>query len=139
MRNKIREIPLCDICGSREAEYVCKGCGRLVCRVDFDYSTGLCRSCSIDIKPVAKVEGDIFKEMFLPTLFIFIGFILIFIGFILLSTPYLGAIPGNEGGFIIVIGPLPILLTGHIGILAAVIYLILMVVVIYLLFKWFFK
>jgi|Deesub1362A_J573_1020465.scaffolds.fasta_scaffold00012_242 uncharacterized membrane protein len=139
MSDRAREIPLCDLCGTREAEYVCKGCGRLVCRVDFDYSTGLCRSCSEDFKPLVQVEGDIFRDMILPTIFIFLGFILIFIGFILLSTPYLGAIPGNGGDFIVVIGPLPILLTGQIGLLAAVIYLVFMIIVIYLLFKWFLK
>ncbi len=133
-----REIPRCDICGIRDAEYVCKGCGRLICRIDFDYTTGLCRLCSEETK-IDLEEPVSLKSILMPTLLIFIGLILIFIGFAVMSLSYTGSITNATSDVVVIIGPLPLLLTGNIGLLAAFIYLIIMVVIIFIIFRRFLR
>jgi hypothetical protein len=39
-------VPLCEICGKREAKHKCPLCGRLVCDEDWDESKGVCILCS---------------------------------------------------------------------------------------------
>ena len=36
---------LCEICGLKLAEYVCRICGRRVCRDDYDVEKGVCSIC----------------------------------------------------------------------------------------------
>ena len=133
----VRKIPLCDICRMRDAEYVCKECGRLVCRVDFDYTTGLCRLCSKKLYPHISEYGLGLHSMFIPFILILVGMILIFLGFIYLSYPYLGSLSG--GGSIVVIGPFPILLTGTLGIIVAAVYLLITLLILYILWRKMFR
>ncbi len=102
--------PLCQICGMRQATYVCQSCGRTVCANCFSSVQWTCSDC------LAKTNGPLKREstdsqISVPTLLFFVAFAMIVIGVLLVSA---GSITGSNsevsGGVVILIGPIPIIL-----------------------------
>ncbi|MHC1586688.1 MAG: hypothetical protein ACXQTV_04000 [Candidatus Hecatellaceae archaeon] len=87
----------CEICGKREALYVCRGCGRKVCSQCIDLESWLCEDClkrTLASQPSAPTP---LTGLF-PTL-IFAGFLLILVGMILVAFSAMASAPGEGGGF----------------------------------------
>lgn len=105
-------IPLCEICGARQAKYVCQRCGALVCEHHFEWTEGLCSNCLKEAIGERVLTGrKIVHSYTLPMLLLIIGFLVVFIGFAtLMLSPFI--LPGNATttvGGIVLIGPLPIM------------------------------
>ncbi len=117
-------VPVCDICGERNAEYVCSSCGRLVCRYDFDPYLRVCTICS---KSIGKgyyehMENvDVFKWF----LVIFIGFILVTIGLFLWALSSSGFV----GESFVVIAPFPFIFFGKVGLEIGLLILIIIIII----------
>ena len=129
-------IPRCDICGARDAEYVCRQCGRLVCRFDFDPYMAICGECGEPGK-VYRAPREAYPVFDLKGLIlIFIGIAIVFLGFILMASP--GFTVPSDGGLVI-IGPFPpIVMTGEYAFFFGLIYLLVFLGLIFLVF-WYFR
>ena len=133
-------IPRCDICRERDAEFVCRRCGRLCCRYDFSSINGVCRICLEEMERYEGYEkiivGPSMTNLF-PWALIFIGFIIIFIGFILMS---FGSIPTQlVNQSYVIIWPLPVIFTGNFGLIIGLLYLILIIAIFIWIMRKFFK
>ena len=127
--------PLCEICGKKPAEFVCKDCGRLVCRDDFDPVLWVCKECRkkyIDYYPdkvVETSESRRKKEIWKPTLLFISGIILLFLGFAILIYP--------ETGIIYMTGNLPMSPELLILLLTLIVYPVLLLIILLVFIKYF--
>lgn len=99
----------CDICGTQEARFVCKRCGKRVCVQDFRQEQWLCASCG----PNAHLEGPEVTSVSQIGLswILFASFAMVFIGMILMMIASFTQGRGStSGGAIILVGPIPIIL-----------------------------
>jgi len=89
-----KPLTACEICGRREALYVCRECGRKVCGECLDLNSWLCPEC------LSRVEREA-GEARLPELSLLVplGFLLIFAGIILLVFSAFASAPASGGGF----------------------------------------
>jgi hypothetical protein len=129
-----RRVPLCELCGDREAEFVCRECGKLVCRFDFDLTYRVCRDCVDRLGLVGEpLEGGVWS-LFSPYILITLGMLLIFIGFIV-STLGLLNFSGNViNDLVVVLWPFPILLTGSTGLAVGILYIV--IIILFLILFW---
>jgi uncharacterized membrane protein len=101
--------PLCQICGRNPATYVCQSCARTVCNNCFDPSRWSCSDCvAKSSPPLAQPQVVSFS---LATWLFFIAFAMIVVGTLLMTV---GSLAGSNGAFnggaVILIGPIPIVL-----------------------------
>jgi len=128
-------IPRCNICNARDAEYVCRECGRLACRFDFDPYLSICSKCRESREPYRRVEPVSTFTDYKGLILVAIGIVMILIGFLLMALPGL-RVP-TEGGLII-IGPFPpIVMSGEYALWLGIIYLLVFIGIIFLIF-WYF-
>jgi len=99
----------CEICGNREARFVCSRCGRRVCLQDFRQGQWVCTTC----EPTAQTEASDFRTAF-PMGFSWIflaSFALVLIGMVVMMIAFFTQGHGTtSGGAVILIGPIPIIL-----------------------------
>ena len=122
----MRNVKTCEICGVREAKFVCSECGREVCPIDFDTSRWICIDCINKLKleerrPTVLYTGNNFLEL---TLLSFLAFILIVIGFFILTIGNLG--PSKT---ITIIFPFLVTSDPILGLLAIIAIIIVMLVI----------
>lgn len=101
------KMPLCTLCGMRNASFVCHNCGRPACQECFDTNRWWCVSCSNQ-----AILQTVHRTAHVPvTGLLFLALVMIFVGILLMS---LGPIMngGNVAsvGTVILIGPIPIIL-----------------------------
>ena len=133
MASEYKPRPLCEICGERPAEFVCKDCGRLVCRDDFDPVLWVCIECKkkyVEYYPKKVVSPAHVRrsELWKPTIFFIIGIFILFIGFALLVYP--------EVGYIYTFPPLPIS-SELLSIILITLYVILILLIFIIFLKYF--
>jgi uncharacterized membrane protein len=100
----------CELCGERNAKYVCQECSRLICERCIEPYSWLCLECYEKIKKTPHLEAEVKSWDYLrsPLMKIFIlGFILTFIGMIILILAALFS--GLKVSFSIVLLPIPII------------------------------
>ncbi|MCS7386104.1 MAG: B-box zinc finger protein [archaeon GB-1867-005] len=130
----------CELCGRREARYVCQECGRRVCELCIDPYTWTCIDCLEKIKPkLTRMPATQTTTPINTMAKIFtIGFIVIFIGMIIMMiAAILGA--GQVSGGIVIFPFIPIpLIIGYgpealSGIIIAIVLAAIMIVLILIL------
>lgn len=129
------KVPRCEICGVKPAEFVCRECGRLVCRDHYDAVLGVCSECAKKYYSTHEAKKTSYLLHFI---LVFLGMFLVIVGFLLISLSYLGY---NFGGFsdvVIIIGPIPLLMTGKIGILIGLVYIVITFLFFYIIIRKFF-
>ena len=101
---------LCDICGTQEARFVCRRCGKRVCLQDFRQGQWLCADCG----PNAHSEGQVTNVSSMGLSWIlFASFAMVFVGMILMMIASFTQGDGStSGGAVILVGPIPIILGG---------------------------
>jgi len=104
----------CEICGRREARFVCSRCGRKACWDCFDTFSWLCRPC---YEEVSRRE----PEIGFPALgkWLLVGILLLTVGMILMA---IGLVASGEAALILL--PLPILVVGELAPLILIITLV---------------
>jgi len=102
--------PLCALCGSRMATYVCQGCGKAVCGSCFEPAHWHCTECLAKTVPVSPTGFGTVSSFSIATWIFFIAFALIFIGILLMTLGSISNLQGVSGGAVILIGPIPIVL-----------------------------
>ena len=102
--------PLCQLCGRRQATYVCQSCGRTVCSDCFDLTLWSCSNCAP--KGITPVSGRTVGPQFtIGSSLFFVAFAMIIIGVLLMTFGSLGGPNGGfSGGAVILIGPIPIII-----------------------------
>ena len=134
-------IKICELCGERNAKYICQECGRAICERCIEPYSWLCLDCYRKTKTEElgleeEIYGGTLSRIPLMKIF-FMGFLLIFAGMILLmlATVLFGL--KDSFGLILLIGPIPIIFgTGQISlplIILAVALTILCIIVFILL------
>ncbi|MEM2026720.1 MAG: hypothetical protein QW341_06050 [Candidatus Bathyarchaeia archaeon] len=104
---------ICEVCGERQAKYICQECGRSICEHCVEPYKLLCLKCSEEIKKSfgslnrAK-EITVFEA--LPMKVFFLGFLLIFIGMLIMFLTVLFSGLKNSISLFLFIGPIPIIL-----------------------------
>ncbi|RLE54040.1 MAG: hypothetical protein DRJ26_02405 [Candidatus Methanomethylicota archaeon] len=93
----------CEICGRREARYVCQECGRRVCELCIDPYTWTCINCMEKLKPKIVERQLIYapppiNSMMKITL---IGFLITFIGMLIMMIAAILKAGEVSGGIII--------------------------------------
>ena len=131
-----KKVPLCEICGVKPAEFVCRECGRLVCRDHYDMVLGVCSECAK--KYYHGYEPKSTGSHISSFILIFLGISLIFIGFILMSLSYLTQPLTGLKDIVVIIGPLPILMTGKTGLFIGLVYILAIIIFFYILIRKFF-
>ncbi|MBS7634833.1 DUF131 domain-containing protein [Candidatus Bathyarchaeota archaeon] len=106
-------VKICELCGKRNARYICQECGKAVCERCIEPYTWLCLECygktEVSARLGAETEGrEVLQSSFIK-LFI-IGFMLMFIGMIILFLAALLTGLKDSLSFIFLIGPIPIIL-----------------------------
>lgn len=99
----------CEVCGTRQARYVCSECGRRVCPFCFDPYVGLCTFCLREVQAVDKVEEDktvLDRWVRAGFLLVFIGITLTFLGVLLMA--FSGGLGREISGGIVIIPFIPI-------------------------------
>jgi uncharacterized membrane protein len=96
-------MTLCAVCGTQNASYVCRDCGRSVCARCFDATQWRCANCA---PSQAHAVGGAAAAMWL----FFIAFLLISVGMLLMILGASWNTNGLSSGAIILIGPIPIIL-----------------------------
>ncbi len=128
----------CEICGRRDAKYVCQECGRRVCELCIDPYTFTCIDCLDKIKsktripaytsmPIGAPVNSIAKFMLIGFVVAFIGMMLIMVGAIISGAQISGSViifPFIPIPFIIGVGPESITAT-LISVIVAIVFLIL--------------
>lgn len=132
----MRKVPKCEICGVKPAEFVCRECGRLVCRDHYDPLLGVCSECAKKYYSKSIIRKK--NESILPFTLIFFGIFLLLIGFLLISLSYIGYSFKELGDIVVIIGPLPILFAGKIGLVIGIIYFIIILLIFYIIIRKFF-
>ena len=113
--------PRCEVCGEREALYVCSSCGARVCGRCIDFGTWRCVNCleaeavPPELRPVG-IPSTFFTLLSIGFLFIFLGFALMFVAGLLSG--------GNVGGGIFV-WPIPLVFGFGSGVLVSLALLVL--------------
>ena len=108
-------IKICELCGERNAKYICQECGRAVCEQCIEPYSWLCLDCYRKTKTEEKtpsLEMETYGRSFFQIPFMkifFLGFLLIFAGMIILmlATIFFGL--KDSFGLILLIGPIPII------------------------------
>jgi uncharacterized membrane protein len=101
---------VCQLCGTREATYVCQSCGRTVCNHCFNPARWTCVDC------LARNRGSLAREHVISrvpvaALLFFTAFAMIVIGMLLIAAgSTTGTSSGVSWGAVILIGPIPIIL-----------------------------
>ncbi len=118
----------CEVCGRKQALFVCSRCGRKVCRSCFDPITWMCSSCreAMGLTP-APGPG-------LPFSWLAAGLALIFLGSLLTA---LGFLLAGQQGFVVVFpffvlagGPAPAYLIILFAVMALLVVLLLIVMLV---------
>jgi uncharacterized membrane protein len=102
--------PLCQLCGLRQATYVCQSCGRTACTNCFNPEQWTCTGCfAKNDAPLRRENAD--SKMPMVTLLFSVAFAMIMIGMLLITAGSTsGSNSGVSGGAVILIGPIPIIL-----------------------------
>jgi len=100
-------VPLCAVCGTQPATYICQNCSRPACRNCFDASTWTCSGCATKSAEVGRGQP---LQFGLASILFLIAFAAIFIGALLITLGSLSNLGGASGGAVILIGPIPIIL-----------------------------
>jgi len=103
--------PLCAVCGTLPAAYICQNCGRATCSNCIDARSMNCCDCAA--KATTRLgEGGYSQPMHfsLASVLIMIAFAAIFIGMLLVALGSVGNSGSSSGGGVILIGPIPIIL-----------------------------
>ena len=129
------KVPRCEICGVKPAEFVCRECGRLVCRDHYDMVLGVCSECAKKYYSTHNVKKTSYLLHFI---LVFLGMFLVVIGFLLMSLSYLEYNFRGFGDVVIIIGPIPLLMTGKIGLLVGIVYIAVTLLIFYIILKKFF-
>ena len=124
------KIPKCEICGVRDAEFVCRRCGRLVCRFDYDFELGVCKICAEELRREGKTHVyKMFESIdLLSWILIFIGIFIIFFGGFLMTVGSTYTPTINQS--FVIIWPLPIVFTGSYAFIIGIIFLIVMIAIV---------
>lgn len=102
--------PLCALCGTRAATYVCQSCGRTACGSCFNPAHWACTDClrrTTQANPAGYGSVSQFSKV---SWLFFIAFAIIFVGILLMTIESISNLHGISGGAIILIGPIPIVL-----------------------------
>ncbi len=103
--------PLCAVCGSSPATYICQNCGRATCPNCTDPKNLNCYDCATKAKTRVGDGGYLQPMHFsLGSLLLMIAFAAIFIGTLLVALGSVGNLGSSSEGAIILIGPIPIIL-----------------------------
>jgi uncharacterized membrane protein len=105
--------PLCVVCGSQPAAFVCQSCGRPACRNCFDPASWTCQACRV--KGQEQRTGLPYVEttgLGLPSILFLLAFAAVFLGALLIAIGSMQNLGNTSGGAIILIGPIPIILGG---------------------------
>ncbi|MCX8171039.1 MAG: DUF131 domain-containing protein [Candidatus Bathyarchaeota archaeon] len=123
---------ICEVCGERQAKYVCQECGRKICERCVEPSNLICLGCSREIEKLSSSpnrvkEGVVFET--LPIKIFFLGFLLIFVGFIIIFLVTLFYGLKNSISLFLLIGPIPIILgAGEHAVLLTVLAIIVTII-----------
>jgi uncharacterized membrane protein len=100
--------PLCAVCGTQRAIYICQNCGRATCANCIDARSLNCYDCAT----TRPVEGEYSQPIHfsLASLLLMIAFAAIFVGMLLVALGSVGNLGSTSGGAVILIGPIPIIL-----------------------------
>jgi len=103
--------PLCAVCGTRPATYICQNCGRAICTNCIDARTLNCYDCASKAT-TRPAEGEYSQPMHFSaaSLLLMIAFAAIFVGTLLVALGSVGNLGSSSGGAVILIGPIPIIL-----------------------------
>lgn len=108
-------IKICELCGKRNAKYVCQECSRVICERCLEPYTWLCLECYRKTGGTLSQESESEEKTLLQTPFIKIflmGFILMFIGVMVIILAALFSGLKNSFSLIFLIGPIPIIFGG---------------------------
>lgn len=99
---------LCEICGYRDAMYVCRNCGKEICDECFNHNLWACSICyeKMNVYQDRLQTSNFFNAFF--KLFL-LGFFMIFLGIILIIISSFISEGKISGGTVFIIGPIPIL------------------------------
>jgi uncharacterized membrane protein len=112
----------CEICGIRDAKYVCSKCGRRLCEECFNTQLWMCRECIGQNYP-KYVEGWRVADTLMKTFTI--GFTVILIGIILIMLSQI--IIGGTFGGIIIFPFIPIIFFQKLEGATAILFILLMI------------
>ncbi|MEM1507366.1 MAG: DUF131 domain-containing protein [Candidatus Bathyarchaeia archaeon] len=104
---------ICEICGKRQAKYVCQECGRKVCEQCIEPYDLFCLECYRKIEKSLRSSEKIEERMAfetLPVKVFFLGFLLIFVGMLITFLAALLSGLKNSTSLFLLIGPIPIIL-----------------------------
>ena len=103
--------PLCAVCGTAPATYICQNCGRATCPNCIDATTLNCYGCAT--KATTRLgRGEYSQPLHfsLASILLMIAFAAIFIGMLLVALGSVGNLGPSSTGGVILIGPIPIIL-----------------------------
>ena len=104
----------CEICGLRDARYICDSCGRSVCEDCFDPRRWVCTICLSEVNSEGRHStwaSIDYPESWLLR-FLFIGFVTVVIGMtIMVASSLFSGVGEVSGGAVFFIGPIPIILS----------------------------
>jgi len=113
----------CDICGIRDARYICSKCERRVCEKCFNTQFWICSKCESQNYPT-YTEGWKTVDTIMKTFTI--GFIIIIIGMILIMLSQI--IVGGAFGGIIIFPFIPIIFFQNLEGASAILFTLLMMI-----------
>jgi len=115
----------CEICGVRDALYVCSRCGARVCGLCIDPHTWTCVRCGGEARPPQPAGTPA-----IPTMLLMAGFILAFLGFILMFIA--GALSGGNVGGVIFVWPIPLVFGfGSVDLMAVAVLILLLLLMVF--------
>jgi len=131
------QIEQCDICGKLTAAlYACRLCKRRVCEEHFKPQEGLCSLCHRHLSQSTQVTEETLVSATPFNLFL-LGFFLMFAGVVVLIVATV--LQGNanvNGGLIIFIGPIPIILGAGPHAFLTILLAIVLTIVGFIVFFW---
>jgi len=103
--------PLCAVCGTERATYICQNCGRATCSNCIDAASLNCYGCATSAA-TRLGEGEYSQRLHfsLASILLMIAFAAIFIGILLVALGSVGNFSSSSTGGVILIGPIPIIL-----------------------------
>jgi len=104
-------LQTCEICGRRQARFICQECGCQVCELCLESRTWVCSKCHSRLKPERPITEAF--EWSAPFKLFLLGFILMFTGIVVIIIAALlyGTATISTGGLIWII-PLPPIVLG---------------------------
>lgn len=133
------DIRRCELCGERDAKYVCQGCGKLVCELCITPGTLLCEGCfeRYGLRSLVPTESKNFAFIKDPMFLFFISFIIITVGMFLVMLSLMLSGAAEVGGAIMMIGPIPIFISSGVNpLLVILLGLILTIISVVIFFFW---